>query len=59
MELFGLAFIIKIRRNYGTLCSGPYQHYKNLVNLYTAQPAITCSKLAIKTIEEGVKYVQR
>ena len=24
----------------------------------TAQPAITCSKLTIKTVEQGVKYVQ-
>ena len=23
-----------------------------------SQPAITCSKLAIKTLEQGVKYVQ-
>ena len=24
----------------------------------TAQPAITCSKLTIETLEQGVKYVQ-
>ena len=26
--------------------------------LATTQPAITCSKLAIETLEQGVKYVQ-
>ena len=25
---------------------------------YATQPAITCSKLTIETIEQGVKYVQ-
>ena len=27
-------------------------------NLYTNQPAFTCSKLTIKPLEQGVKYVQ-
>ena len=27
-------------------------------NQVVPQPAITCSKLAIKTLKEGVKYVQ-
>ena len=26
--------------------------------LYVIQPAITCSKLTIETVEQGVKYVQ-
>ena len=26
--------------------------------LYYSQPAITCSKLTIETLEQGVKYVQ-
>ena len=26
--------------------------------LLTAQPAFTCSKLTIETLEQGVKYVQ-
>ena len=26
--------------------------------LYTSQPAITCSKLTIETLGQGVKYVQ-
>ena len=26
--------------------------------LVTAQPAITCSKLTIESLEQGVKYVQ-
>ena len=26
--------------------------------LYLSQPAITCSKLTIETLEQGVKYVQ-
>ena len=26
--------------------------------LATTQPAITCSKLTIETLEQGVKYVQ-
>ena len=25
---------------------------------YRSQPAITCSKLTIETLEQGVKYVQ-
>ena len=25
---------------------------------FTAQPAFTCSKLAIETLEQGVKYLQ-
>ena len=25
---------------------------------FTTQPAITCSKLTIKTLEQGAKYVQ-
>ena len=25
---------------------------------FTTQPAITCSKLTIETLEQGVKYVQ-
>ena len=25
---------------------------------FTSQPAITCSKLTIETLEQGVKYVQ-
>ena len=28
------------------------------ISLPTAQPAITCSKLTIETLEQGVKYVQ-
>ena len=28
------------------------------VRLYTTQPAFTCSKLTLKTLEQGVKYVQ-
>ena len=30
-----------------------------LRNLEPTQPAITCSKLTIETLEQGVKYVQR
>ena len=29
-----------------------------LLNKYSIQPAITCSKLTIETLEQGVKYVQ-
>ena len=31
-------------------------HAMNVI--ITAQPAFTCSKLAIKILEQGVKYVQ-
>ena len=31
---------------------------KTIVLISLTQPAITCSKLTIKTLEEGVKYVQ-
>ena len=30
-----------------------------MMHLDLTQPAITCSKLTIETIEKGVKYVQR
>ena len=33
-----------------------YYHYQE--TLKTNQPAITCSKLTIETLEQGVKYVQ-
>ena len=29
-----------------------------MISLNHAQPAITCSKLTIETLEQGVKYVQ-
>ena len=32
--------------------------YKVLFNMLSTQPAITCSKLTIETLEQGVKYVQ-
>ena len=32
--------------------------YLNRHVTYVAQPAITCSKLTIETLEQGVKYVQ-
>ena len=31
---------------------------ENLGDIWTSQPAITCSNLTIKTLEQGVKYVQ-
>ena len=31
---------------------------RNTKNFYQIQPAITCSKLTIETLEQGVKYVQ-
>ena len=30
----------------------------NSINWFLSQPAFTCSKLAIETLEQGVKYVQ-
>ena len=30
---------------------------KRITNLIASQPAFTCSKLIIKTLEQGVKYV--
>ena len=33
--------------------------YECGVNLIFSHPAFTCSKLTIKTLEQGVKYVQR
>ena len=29
-----------------------------LMRIFFTQPAITCSKLTIETVEQGVKYVQ-
>ena len=31
---------------------------RNTKNFYQTQLAITCSKLTIETLEQGVKYVQ-
>ena len=31
---------------------------EDLTKSITAQPAFTCSKLTIETLEQGVKYVQ-
>ena len=33
-------------------------HITNCYNKLLIQPAITCSKLTIETLEQGVKYVQ-
>ena len=32
--------------------------YNDMFNYMFNQPAITCSKLTIKTLEQGMKYVQ-
>ena len=37
--------------------NGPWEFCGILLSVVT-QPAITCSKLTIKTLEQGVKYVQ-
>ena len=34
------------------------QHCNKIKTIATSQPAITCSKLTIETLEQGVKYVQ-
>ena len=31
---------------------------RGLYQVFSIQPAITCSKITIKTLEQGVKYVQ-
>ena len=31
---------------------------RNIAGFAVIRPAFTCSKLAIKTLEQGVKYVQ-
>ena len=36
----------------------PNKHNNQQFNVKAAQPAITCSKLTIETLEQGVKYVQ-
>ena len=35
----------------------PYQDWFDIL-VEPAQPAFTCSKLAIETVKQGVKYVQ-
>ena len=35
-----------------------FLHQCNNPRLATTQPAFTCSKLTIETLEQGVKYVQ-
>ena len=34
------------------------KYFIEIINLIDTQPAITCSKLTIETLEQGVKYVQ-
>ena len=46
--IFRTGDIFKILRNFGQVSS----------ELFHTQPAITCSKLAIETLLQGVKYVQ-
>ena len=36
----------------------PPVFFINLLKGFSSQPAITCSKLTIETLEQGVKYVQ-
>ena len=40
------------------LCENHENWCNNHVTLGKTQPAITCSKLTIETLEKGVKYVQ-
>ena len=35
-----------------------YRQCKQILLDYITQPAFTCSKLTIETVEQGVKYVQ-
>ena len=35
-----------------------FYFFKLLLCYRTSQPAITCSKVTIETLEQGVKYVQ-
>ena len=42
----------------GQICQGDFMSWKYSPKSVTMQPAITCSKLAIETPEQGMKYVQ-
>ena len=33
-------------------------HFVQFLSILGTQPAITCSKLTIETVEQGVKYLQ-
>ena len=50
-------FLLKTIENISILCSGKVIGY-NPPGTIATQPAITCSKLPIKMLEQGVKYVQ-
>ena len=50
-------FLLKTIENISILCSGKVIGY-NPPGTIATQPAITCSKLTIKMLEQGVKYVQ-
>ena len=42
-------------------CKYYFENFKNLIKVLTlslSQPAITCLKLTIETLEQGVKYIQ-
>ena len=56
-------FITMASRDYGAFFKAVCFH-KNflyayfIMHYFTSQPAFTCSQLKIKTLEQGVKYVQ-
>ena len=56
----GFCFFLKSLEEGGLLKTPLYNIFciSWLVKLSCTQPAITCSKLTIETLEQGVKYVQ-
>ena len=58
--LYVLAFVV-FRAYFLLLLAANFicvAHYRNAAVRIRSQPAITCSKLTIETLEQGLKYVQ-
>ena len=39
-------------------CIVNFEQFYRIATMVSPQPAITCSKLTIETLKQGVKYVQ-
>ena len=53
-----LYFAIKLANDFETSLDNIRNYFSYLQKQEPSKPAITCSKLTIETLEQGVKYVQ-
>ena len=57
---FQKVFLCKVKYQFSVFCKYFINHYVPTAYFFKfpPQPVITCSKLVIETLEQGVKYVQ-